>query len=372
MARARRPDEIDPTLSMPGLDVQGLDVGAPDPSSSTPPPINGYPGYDGSGINPQPKPSAGGFDLEGIRGLLGFGQADLSDPSAWLAQNQNVAKGVTIRGDKMYDPTGKYLADVISNHKQGGTRSQFLDGINSKGQKRPKLRSPGGKKGSNKAMGMMAASTAPPINTSKGPSIDDVGNELRKLFPTGLYNNQLVSDRTSSASDDINRQRKSRMATNQAALAERGLIGDGPEMSAMNRMEEDLFDEFTGSVRDIRADESENADQRMMLALTTAAGLSTDQAALVIDRFRAENDDKYNMGSLDLGHRNADINETLGLGNLALGNLTASNNYNLGAGNLNLGYDTLNSSNTNTTTDQLIDLLEIYMRGAQTTTEGAR
>lgn len=354
MARRRNVDD-------PTLDTPGLDVGAPDPSSSTPPPLTPAPppkftpqmrdqtvkGWETSSFSP---------DRAGIEQYLGT----LGEGHGWTV----------LDNDKVKDPGGRTY-DWIGN--SGTAQAQKRSGYTTD----PRYADvTGSKKGATLRLPSGSSSVRPvpaPINTSSSSSsMDDIGNELKKLFPSGLYNNQLVSDRTSSAADDLNRQRKSRMATNRAVLADRGLLGSGPEMTAMNRMEEDLYDQFTGSVRDIRADESSNADERMMLALTTAAGLSTDQARLVLDRFKAENEDKFNMGSLSLGHRNAGITETLGLGNLALGNLNATNSYNLGLGNLGLGRDTLNSGNTNTRVDQLIDLLEIYMRGAGITTEGAR
>jgi hypothetical protein len=77
------------------------------------------------------QPQQGKFDLEGIRKRLGFGQVNLSNPQAWLDANQDVAYGTTITGGKMFDSSGRFLADVIGKHKAGGTTSQFLDGIDS-------------------------------------------------------------------------------------------------------------------------------------------------------------------------------------------------------------------------------------------------
>jgi hypothetical protein len=387
MAQQRRYD--DPTLAMEGF---GIDFGEGNPTSASPPQM------------PAQAPQ-GSFDLEGIRKRLGFGQVDLTDPQGWLSQNQDVAFGTKLVGDKLYGPSGNFLADIIGDSKTGGTKSQFLDGIDSNtGQKRApkpvKMKAP--------APVQMPAYDPQPIpqaaplpqqavdtstttaTSQKGPSMDDIGNQLKLLFPNGAYNQQLVTNRVSSASDALNRNRKSRLATNQALLAERGLIGDGPEAGAQRRMEEDLYDTFSGTVRDIHGDESARADDRMMMALQTAAGLSSEQAKLVIDRYRAENDDKYNMGNLALGnknsdqsyelgqgnlalgHKTADNSYNLGLGNLALGNRTADNSYNLGLGNLGLGQDQLRLSAEQGDMSSLIQLLELYLNGASSTTDGAR
>jgi hypothetical protein len=377
MAQLRRLDEFG--MEIPSTEPQG--IAGPDYfPDGLPKPI------------PQggaaPPPPSGGFDLEAIRAQLGFGKTNMADPQAWLKANQNIAGGATIRGDKMYDPSGKYLADVVSNMKGGGTASQFLDGIDSGGKARApkpvKLKPPKGAKGAPSPMAAQAganASTNVNASSSSVPSMNDVASQLAKLFPNGAFNQGLVNSRVSSANDAIERARKSRMATNKATLADRGILEQAAP--TMNRMDEDLFDMQAGAVRDIHADESRAADSRMMQALTTAAGLTTDQAKLVIDRFRAENDNKLGMGRLNLdtelgrgelalGNRNSGITERLGLGNLALGNLNAVNDYNLGLGNLTLGGDRLNADIERGDSQDLIDLLRIYMGGAQTTTGGAR
>lgn len=93
-------------------------------------------GYNGPQTAATSQPT-GAFDLEGIRGRLGFGKVDLRDPNAWLSANQDVAQGATITKGKMYGPGGQFLADVISNMSSGGTKSQFLDGIGDNGKPRP-------------------------------------------------------------------------------------------------------------------------------------------------------------------------------------------------------------------------------------------
>lgn len=167
----------------------------------------------------------------------------------------------------------------------------------------------------------------------------DLMSTLKGLFPGGLFNQDTVSRRTENAREDLARQSKSRNATNRAALASRGLIGDGPEQTAQNRAESDIADQYSNAVSGIYADESDNADQRMMQALQLAAGLSSEEAKLIVDQFRAQTERSGMEGSLALGNRNAGIDEMLGLGNLALGNTRASNDYNLGKGQLDLGWN---------------------------------
>lgn len=164
------------------------------------------------------------------------------------------------------------------------------------------------------------------------------------------------------------------------------------DASTMNRMDEELFDAQAGAVRDIYGDESQRADSRMMQALSTAAGLSSEQARQVIDKYRADNEKAYNEGNLELGRGNLDLgnrrlasddslgrgrlkldtelgrgNLALGRGQLALGHKNSNQQYNLGTAGLGLDRDRLAWDMSSGNTDQLIKLLQSYMGGAQST-----
>jgi hypothetical protein len=169
-------------------------------------------------------------------------------------------------------------------------------------------------------------------SSSSGPGFtnDSLKNALAGLFPNGAFNQGVVNQRLDSARDTLNRQRKSSTASNQAALANRGLIGDGPEQSAQNRLDERLFDSFTNAAGDIYADESENADSRMMQALQIAAGMTAEEAENAISWFRAQTDRNLGEGNLALGGRRLDLDRVVGEGNLALGNYRAQSDYDLG------------------------------------------
>lgn len=449
-----------------------------DPNSPLPPQV---PAVEQPPAAPPPQapppPPTGGYDLEKVRkgwayGGAGFGSnVTLNDLQKFLADNQSFTQGVTMRGEKLYDPQGRFMFDAIGNFKSGdprqmtrialdgkgprpkgkgpklppgppGTRwvdsghgnDPYLpDGTRNPNYKPPKGKNPGGgldyfgdpktwKPGMSVAFSHDIGGKIPAgwVKTGKGQytykgvskpptppnpgggtvdpsqpghvgpqSQDDIMTQLSKLFPNGLFNQNLVNSRVSSANDALNAGRKSRLATNRAAMAERGIL-NSQDPASMNRMDEKLFDSYAGSVRDIFNDESQASDARMMQALTTAAGLSTDQARLVIDRFRANNEHTFNMGNLKLGegrlgldrelgrgnlalgNRNASINERLGLGQLALGNLNAQNQYNLGLGGLGLDRDRLQWQIQNGDTDSLIRLLQLYLNGAQSTTGGTR
>jgi hypothetical protein len=187
---------------------------------------------------------------------------------------------------------------------------------------------------------------------SGGSSQDsDLAAALKGLWGGGM-NQDIINRRVSNASDTLNRFRKSQNATNQAALANRGLIGSGPEHTAMDSMEGDIADRFSNAVNGIWADEAENADDRMMQALGLSVGRESDQGMLDIQRSRL---------SLD---------EMLGMGGLALGNLNAVNDYNLGVGQLGLNRDLGMANLENMDLDRLIELIRDMQRGADGSADG--
>jgi hypothetical protein len=222
----------------------------------------------------------------------------------------------------------------------------------------------------------------------------------------GGFNQDIVNSRTSAARGDIERQLKSRNASNKAALAARGLVGDGAEFTAMDRANEDMFNQYMDRSGEIYADESENADKRMMQAVQTAAGLSAEQAKLVIDKFRAESDDKIGMGQLgvnkgrldldaklgqgrldldnelkdlqeklglgqlDLGYAQNDTANMIGQGNIAVANMNGMNNYNLGLGQQGLDRDRLLLDAEQGDIDSLIKLISQLYQGADTSAGG--
>ena len=185
-----------------------------------------------------------------------------------------------------------------------------------------------------------------------GQSITELMSTLKGLFPGGAFNQDIVNRRTEGARENLERFGRSRSASNRAQLAERGLLGSGPEVTAQNRVEQDIADRYSGATRDIYADESEAADRRMTSALSMAAGLSESDANRLVDWFRA---------STERG---------LGEGGLALGHTRASNEYNLGLGQFGIDRDKLAWMVKSGRIDQLIKILELQARGADTSALG--
>lgn len=183
------------------------------------------------------------------------------------------------------------------------------------------------------------------------PAMDpDLVAALKGLFPGGGFNQDIVNRRVGSARDQLNSFSKSRNASNRAQLASRGLIGSGPELTAQNRAESDIADRFANAVNDIYAQESGNADQRMMQALGLFGGLGNDNARLSLDR--------------ELGLGRLDLDRMLGSGRLALDNMNSVNGYNLDLGRFGLDRDRLQYEIENGNVDQLIQLIQQLLMGA--------
>lgn len=100
----------------------------------------------GAGVNvPAPAP-AGGYDLEKFRNAW-YGKGDVNNIQGWLDQNKAFTTGVTLKGEKAYDPTGKFIADLVGNYTGAPTSDRtaiFLDGIGSNGKPRTRTDDTGG------------------------------------------------------------------------------------------------------------------------------------------------------------------------------------------------------------------------------------
>jgi hypothetical protein len=265
------------------------------------------------------------------------------------------------------------LGQLLSSITGGG--GQAYDG-----QKGVQAGGDGGGQSNSSTTGGGSSSTKPAM---------DVSEWLKQYMDSGGgFNQNIVNRRVSSAQDTLNRQRQSRDASNRSVLAARGLIGSGPEITAMNRAEEDHSDIFAGAVNDIYANESENADQRAMQALSLATGMSISEAQNFLESQKIGNDFTLGQGQLGLGHKQADNafelgkgnldlgfleagnDFTLGQGGLALGNLNAMNNYNLGAANFGLNQNQFNHQQGQDDIGNYLQLLQLYLGGANTSTGG--
>jgi hypothetical protein len=265
-------------------------------------------------------------------------------------QYANQLQGVNGSKDVFNLPTGERL-DLVGD--VGGANRHNWNGTGVNAQGIPDQPAGGGGGGLPAAFGSVADYMGSKSGTG---GFGDLKGTLSSLLNSGgNFNQAAVNRRVSNAADTLNRNRQSQLRTNQAMLADRGLIGSGPEASAMTSLESLLGDTYNTAVNDIYANESQQADQRLMTALQIAAGLTTQEAQQAIDWFKAQADLSLGQGQLALGNRNADITNTLGLGNLALGNSQNANNYALGQGRLDLDWASLDQATKNQLLDQYLN-----------------
>lgn len=334
-------------------------------SVSAPHPTTGQAGTDwnisqgqqlGKGVDQDLLNRAGGFqgnDFENI-GKYGLDQftAELNKRAA--STNNRAVDSQSAMGNALYGSgTGNRTNTPSIMTKTPGRGGQATPGIEER-----RLDEVGGGSGSGGS------------NTSTPDFAAQIKAALSGMFTGGGFNQELVDRRVSNVRDEANRNRQSTMASNRATLASRGLVGDGPDQSAQNRLDERLFGLQNSAINDIYAEESGNADERMLGSLSTAAGMSADEARNLVDRFRANTDRDLGFGQLDLGRGQLDLNRVLGQGNLALGNLNANNNFALGRGQLDLGQQQLQQAIDSGNMDDIIRVLELYLRGADQSADG--
>ena len=285
-------------------------------------------GHDGT--------TSGGMTREQYRDAwMSSGISNMDQLRRWVAQHggQVVSDNGTVR-----TPFGETL-DMLQNARTGNGRAAWSGlGGNS-----------GGRGGGGSGSGS---------GGSGGGGGVGFGDELKKalagLFPGGMFNQDIVNTRTQGARENLERFRKSQQSGNSAILAARGLLGDGAEVTAYDRLSNDIADKYSTAANDIWANESENADARMAQALSIAAGLTLGEAQNAIARFRAEND------------------FALGQGQLALGNLHERNWYDLGRRGDDLSRAELEERARAGDRDAQIELIRISQGGATNTRGGYR
>lgn len=220
---------------------------------------------------------------------------------------------------------------------------------------------------------------------------DDIMGTLKDIYSNGgKFNQQAVTARTSNAADTLNRFKKSQSESDRAALAARGLVGDGPEQTAYGRLGSDIADRYSNAVTDIFANESQLADQRMIQALAQAVGISTADAANYVNQFNADTSRQLGFANVNLGHESNAIGQNnayndnqlalgrlgldnlLGQGNLALGNMKAQNDFNLGRGQQYNDLYKIILDSAGGDQDRITALINTLMNGANISAGGYR
>jgi hypothetical protein len=208
-------------------------------------------------------------------------------------------------------------------------------------------------------------------SASSGRGFGDIQAQLAKLYPDGMFNEDIVNRRTEMAREAGERARQSRMKTAGAALASRGQgVDDGTYASSVENIETDTFDQLMGEVSGIYANESENADERMIQALQIAAGLTEAEARIAVEQFRAQSDDALGWGGLALGNKKADQDYSIGNRQVDLGYFNGGNSFALGQGQLGLGRDSLAFDMEQGQFGNYMDILKLLVPGAGISADG--
>lgn len=265
------------------------------------------------------------------------------------------------KGDKYQLPSGEIMDLQIAKGLNGENAQHGWTGVGEVGSNGQISYYPP----SAPAMGQFGGSggSASAQSGSAPANFQSIMGVLQGLFPGGAYNQNIVNSRTEGAREDLARFQKYQNQNDRAALANRGLIGSGPEASAQGKLTQDIADKYQNAVRGIYNDESQNADQRMMQALGLASNMTDEQARQAIDWFNANS-------NRDLGMGNLDLNRTLGVGNLALGNMKATNDYNLGLANYGLNRDQLEYALEQGDIDSILKILGVRENATNTSAQG--
>ena len=136
---------------------------------------------------------------------------------------------------------------------------------------------------------------------------------LNQLLQSGGRLPQLDARRDSQramelegARSPLDALRRAQMAQGQAALASRGLLGQGPEIDFMERMEQGLAPQYTAAGQGIELAERAAEDKRLSEALSTSADLSQAQSRNLVDTLKASTERQRMLG--DMAVQNLDQN----------------------------------------------------------------
>mgnify|MGYP003146456655 FL=1 len=129
------------------------------------------------------------------------------------------------------------------------------------------------------AQGARAAETTTPLG-------DEVQQNLRALMASGgqLPDVKRRAMEMETLRDPIEAFRQAQLAQGQATMADRGLLGQGPELDYMQRLEGELAPMYAGAGQQLALGEAERADTRYREAMQQSNLMAMDQARLREDR----------------------------------------------------------------------------------------
>lgn len=200
--------------------------------------------------------------------------------------------------------------------------------------------------------------------TGSSSSAPLMGNEIREtimnlLQTGGQFNQNLLDQRAESLREGLERQRGVETSTLDAVLADRGLTGSGADIEARVNMGERLGSQYGTALRDLTSDEARAADQRMMQALQTGAGMTISEAQQAIDWYNAATGRTSVENQARQAGEDLELRRLLGLGNLGLGQAQLEANYLLGQGGLAVQQAQLGQNSMQALVQQLLQSLGI-------------
>lgn len=187
--------------------------------------------------------------------------------------------------------------------------------------------------------GTQSTSNSGPAQSRYGP---EAWNAIMGVLRQGWGADQgAVGRRFESAREGIDRGRRSQTSNLRAVLADRGLLGSGPEATGYAQIEDNLAGPFSTALRDAQIAESEIASDRYTSALGQAVRMSEGETT-----------------------------RELGLGQLALGQLSENRQWNQFLANFGLDREKFLADIERGDTDQYMQLLRIWLEYGQGLSNG--
>ena len=280
----------------------------------------GQPGTGNTGIAgpPQAQPAApapppGGFDAEKFRkgwayGGAGFGsQTNIGELQKFITDNPNFAGGVTLKGEKVYDPQGKFMFDAIGNYTGGDPKNMTRIALQGnspyqRGKTPPKGKGPISPPGpgnlppkgvgpiSPPGPGNLPPTIIPPIPPPSGtggsiapirdPRLNDLYNTLMDRSKQSLNidrNDPII--RAQADAFSANQERSRRNDINSLAESE----GPNANLRSEQRMGAERAGQASGAFEaELMGRELGNRRQEISEALNSAQGLLTEEQRLAL------------------------------------------------------------------------------------------
>lgn len=177
-----------------------------------------------------------------------------------------------------------------------------------------------------------------------GKASNDALIEMLRGGRGGGMNEDIINARMESAREHAERWRKGQMDTLQAGLADRGLMGSGPERTGMERIGLEMEGIGATALRDIFADQTGSADERFMNAIKMGMDGSQANNRTLLDTLGAAN------------------NRQMGLSQVALASLAQNMEWNQFLAEFGLDRDRVMEEMQNGRIEAIMPLLQMFIQ----------